>query len=106
MVIVMPMIISELSFFAESSERLESMKGIQLLSAMSMISTVMLIMLYSNINDTNKKMKQYLEIEKTLKETQKNYYEAMIQKEEDTNRFLHDVLNHIMCLRKLAEGKD
>lgn len=105
MAIVMPLTISGLSFFAESSESLESMKGIQLLSAMSMISTIMLIMFVLYINDTNKKMKQYLEIEKTLKETQKNYYEAMIQKEEDTKRFRHDVLNHIMCLRELAEGE-
>lgn len=103
MAIAMPLTISGLNFFAESSESLESVKGIQLLSAMSMISMVMLVMFVIYINDTNKKIKQYLEIERALKETQKNYYEAMIQKEEDTKRFRHDASNHIMCLRELAE---
>lgn len=106
MAIAMPLTISGLNFFAESSESLESIKGIQLLSAMSMISMVMLVMFVIYINDTNKKIKQYLEIERALKETQKNYYEAMIQKEEDTKRFRHDVSNHIMCLRELAEREE
>lgn len=106
MAIAMPLTISGLGFFAESSESLESIKGIQLLSAMSMISMVMLVVFVIYINDTNKKIKQYLEIERALKETQKNYYEAMMQKEEDTKKFRHDVSNHIMCLRELAEREE
>lgn len=101
--ITMPLTISGLGFFAERSKSLESIKAIQLLSAMSMISMVMLVMFVIYINDTNKKIKQYLEIERMLKETQKNYYEAMIQKDEDTKRFRHDVSNHMMCLGELAE---
>lgn len=106
MAIAMPLTISGLSFFAERSRSLESIKGIQLLSAMSMISMVMLVMFVIYINDTNKKIKQCLEMERALKETQKNYYEAMIQKEEDTKKFRHDVSNHIMCLRELAEREE
>ena len=48
-------------------------------------------------------MKRYLEMEKTLKDTQKNYYEAMLAKEEDTRRFRHDVLNHLIALGELAK---
>ena len=42
-------------------------------------------------------------MEKTLKDTQKNYYEAMLAKEEDTRRFRHDVLNHLIALGELAK---
>ncbi len=44
-------------------------------------------------------MKKYLETEKLLRQTQKSYYETMLQKEEDTRRFRHDIINHLMCLR-------
>ena len=99
----MPLTISGLSFLAERSGSPELIKWIQLLSAMSMISMVMLVMFVIYINDTNKKIKQYLEIERMLKENQRNYYEAMIQKDEDTKKFRHDVSNHMMCLGELAE---
>ena len=46
-------------------------------------------------------MKKYLETEKLLRQTQKSYYETMLQKEEDTRRFRHDIINHLMCLRQL-----
>lgn len=106
MAVAMPLTISGLSFFAEGIESLGTIKGIQLLSAISMISMVVLVMFVIYINNTNKKIKQYLEVERALKETQKNYYEAMIQKEEDTKKFRHDVSNHIMCLRELAEREE
>lgn len=101
--VTMPLTISGLSFFAERSGSPELIKAIQLLSAMTMISMVMLVMFVIYINDTNKKIKQYLEIERMLKENQRNYYEAMLQKDEDTKKFRHDVSNHMMCLGVLAE---
>lgn len=106
MAIAMPLAISGLNFFAERSREVEEIKGIQLLSAVSMLGMVMLIVFVIYINDTNKKMKQYLEIEQVLKENQKNYYEAVIQKEEDTRRFRHDILNHMICIRELAERSE
>ncbi len=106
MAITMPMTISGLNFFAEKSENLEQINSIRLLSAMSMIGMLMLVMFVIYINDTNKKIKQYLERERELKETQKKYYEAMLQKDEDTKKFRHDVSNHIICLRELAEREE
>lgn len=39
-------------------------------------------------------------------ETQKRYYETMLEKEEDTRRFRHDFINHLTCLRGFAEKED
>lgn len=101
MAVTMPLIISQLNLGVEN--RTASTKGIQLLSALAMLSMAALVMLVIYINHTNAKMKHYLDVEKALKETQKNYYEAVIQKEEDTKKFRHDVSNHMMCLQELAE---
>ena len=106
MVVAMPLTISGLNYFAERDHDSELTRGIQLLSAIAMISVVMLVLFVMYISDTNKKIKKYLEIEKVLKETQKNYFEAMLQKEEDTRRFRHDILNHMMCIRELASKEE
>lgn len=76
---------------------------IQLLSAMSMLGIVILGLILIYIYGMNQKMKSYLEIERMLKQTQKNYYEAVIEKEENTKKFRHDISNHIMCIGELAE---
>jgi sensor histidine kinase regulating citrate/malate metabolism len=40
-----------------------------------------------------------------LLEMEKKYYQMLLQKEEDTRRFRHDLTNHLMCLKNIA-GKD
>ena len=39
-------------------------------------------------------------------EQQKSYYELVLKNEEDTRRFRHDVLNHIMCLEDYLNSGD
>jgi hypothetical protein len=39
-------------------------------------------------------------------EQQKSYYELVLKNEEDTRRFRHDVLNHIMCLENYLDNGD
>jgi len=39
-------------------------------------------------------------------EQQKSYYELVLKNEEDTRRFRHDVLNHIMCLENYIDEGD
>ena len=103
MAVTMPLMISELNFFAECSKSAVFIRIIQLLSALAMMSMVALVIFIIYIYNSNAKIRHHLDVERTLKETQKNYYEAVIQKEEDTKKFRHDVSNHIMCLQELAE---
>lgn len=106
MAIAMPLTISGLKYFAQREQNPELMNGIQMLSTVAMLGVVMLVVSVIYISDANKKIQKYLETEKILKETQKNYYEAMLQKEEATRRFRHDVSNHMMCIRELAEEQE
>lgn len=106
MAFTIPLTVSGIVFFAEHNQNSEPLKGVRLLSAISMLSMVMLIMFVFYIDKTNKQIKKYLEIENTLKETQKNYYETIIQREKETQKFRHDILNHIICIRELAEQQE
>ena len=53
----------------------------------------------------NEKMKETVDIEKRLRNSQKNYYEMLLQKEEETRKYRHDITNHLMCLKALADDK-
>lgn len=66
-------------------------------------SIMMIILFLLYMNDTNSKIKKYLEIERLLNDTQKNYYETMLKKEEDTRRYRHDMINHLIYLQNLLE---
>ena len=103
MAFALPVTFSGLSYLSKEMNDPVFTKKMQILSAMFLFSLIALAMFIVFVNNTNKKMKKYLELEKTLKDTQKNYYEAMLAKEEDTRRFRHDVLNHLICVRELVE---
>lgn len=63
------------------------------------IMSIVLFLFYEN--DMNRKMKKYLETERMLKDTQKKYYEAMLEKEENTRKFRHDMVNHLIYVHNL-----
>lgn len=65
------------------------------------IGVLMLFALY--IRNADEQMKQIVENEILLKNMQKHYYEALLKREADTRRYRHDMVNHLICLRNLAE---
>lgn len=55
------------------------------------------------IRNTNEKMEQMIRSEILLKQIQKHYYKKMLEKEEETRRYRHDINNHLLCLQSLAQ---
>lgn len=72
------------------------------ISIISFMCIVYLVMIISYIFNENKRYREYLEKDALLMETQKNMYEVMMAKNEETRRFRHDISNHFMCLNELA----
>lgn len=103
MAIALPTTIVGLSYLGGKINDSALNRKLQILTVILLFSMLALAIFIIYVNDMNKKMKKYLEMEKTLKDTQKNYYEAMLAKEEDTRRFRHDVLNHLITLEELAK---
>ena len=54
----------------------------------------------------NEKTKKELEIERYLKEQQVNYFLRLLEKEEETRRFRHDIGNHLIVLSDLVASGD
>ncbi|KAB1435851.1 GHKL domain-containing protein [Candidatus Galacturonibacter soehngenii] len=62
------------------------------------------IMFY--IQNTNKRIEEMLKTERKLGEMQLKHYKVMLEREEDTRKYRHDINNHLICLNELVkEGK-
>lgn len=59
-----------------------------------------------HIRKVNETMDEMLQNEIVLKDMQKSYYEALLEKEEETRNYRHDMVGHLLCLESFAkEGK-
>ncbi len=54
--------------------------------------------------EQSQKYQKLLNMEKYINEMQKNYYLSLLERETDTRRYIHDINNHLMCLRALVDG--
>lgn len=103
MMIALPATVTGLDYLGGEINNPALTSKLQILTDVFLFSMIALAVFIIYVNNTNKRMKRYLKMEKTLKDTQKNYYEAMLAKEEDTRRFRHDVLNHLIALGELTK---
>ncbi len=58
------------------------------------------------IRNMNAKNEEMLQSELQLKEMQKKYYEALLEREEETRRYRHDLANHLICLESFVQKKE
>ena len=74
-----------------------------ILMIVSYFSIVVLGLFVIYIRKANENFKYLLETESLLRDSQKNNYELMLAKEEETREFRHDISNHIMCLNEMIK---
>lgn len=58
------------------------------------------------IRQVNRKLKKLVENELLLQDMQRHYYESLLEGEEDTRRYRHDIANHLLCINRLVEEND
>ncbi len=75
----------------------------KIITILATLSILGLMSIIYYVQDTNKRLKESITTEHLLQESQQNYYETLLEKEEETRRFRHDILNHFMCIQALAE---
>lgn len=57
------------------------------------------------LKNTYEKMELLFESERKLMKMSINNYELLLEKEEDTRRYRHDMKNHLICLKDLVENQ-
>lgn len=73
-----------------------------ILTAVSYFSIGLLGIFVVHIRHVNEKLDEMLQNEILLKKTERTYYEAMLEKEEETRRYRHDMIGHLVCLNAFA----
>lgn len=74
------------------------------LTAGNIIFLLTAIILLAN-NISKNRFKKISEINERLVESQARYYEMLLNKEEETKKFRHDINNHLNCMRLLFKDK-
>ena len=70
------------------------------------VSVWLLSLFVFYIMKVNEEINEARKRERELYAAQKNYYELLLRREEDTKQFRHDLQNHFVCLQELAEERD
>lgn len=85
----------------------QSIYGKNLIIGMSLSSLVLVVfcvLLIINSN-RNEHLKREAEITADLLETQKKYYTMLLEKENETSAFRHDIKQHLYCMHNLYNNK-
>lgn len=70
----------------------------------AVIAVIMWIVLYAD--RINNSLNDVYEIEKQMGEMKEQHYRMLLQKEEETRSYRHDMMNHFICLDQLIEEGD
>ena len=70
------------------------------------ICICLLCWLLMYLRGQNEEQNQLLAMERELNESQSNFYQALMAKEEETRKFRHDLNNHLFCLANMANKGD
>ena len=73
---------------------------------MANICMCLLCWLLMYLRGQNEEQNQLLAMERELNESQSNFYQALMAKEEETRKFRHDLNNHLFCLANMADKGD
>lgn len=73
---------------------------------MANICMCLLCWLLIYLRGQNEEQNQLLAMERELNESQSNFYQALMAKEEETRKFRHDLNNHLFCLANMANKGD
>lgn len=73
------------------------------LTALACMVGVVVFIIY--IKNANEKMEILIETERNLKQMQENYYTSLLEREENTRRYRHDMIGHLLCLDELSKSE-
>ncbi len=71
--------------------------------ACSYLGIGLLSRLLIKLRRQNDKMRELLEQEKRMGEMQMHYYQQLLEKEEETKKFRHDINNHLLCVKNMMQ---
>ena len=75
---------------------------IDLFSMVAFFSVFIVVFMVLHIYYLNERLKEAYHLECSLKEAQEAYYKILLDKEEETRKYRHDLSNHMICLKQIV----
>lgn len=95
--------ISLLQYISGEIEDAFVLKLMNILAIISFFGILVLLFVVFYIYRMNEKINDSYKMEKEMQKMQKIYYESLLEKENETRKYRHDMINHMICLKSLAE---
>lgn len=70
------------------------------------IATVVLVALFVHYFQKTQEYKLYEQVTREYNEQQKEYFGQMLKKEQDTRKFRHDIVNHLLVVKSLFQKNE
>ena len=86
------------------SQMFKNIAGIFIGLSYGSVGLLGIFMIY--IHRTNEKINGLLDVSKKLGILQKQHYESLLEKEEETKKYRHDMMNHMVYMNGLAKKKE
>lgn len=99
-----PLTVSLLTFAAEYIDMELFYKVTHIVAIFAFVSLIFLLVLIFIFREMNEKIRNSLYIEKRLISMQKKYYKELLAREEETRKFRHDIINHLICLKEFVHS--
>lgn len=83
----------------------DSFQGfIDLICIVAFVGMISVVIFIIYIQNANERMEKMVFIEHELKVMQEKYYKGLLNREEDTRKYRHDMHNHFLCLQQYAKS--
>lgn len=102
-------IVSEIVYLnvvAADSGNIKDRMIASILSLLTMISVCILFAVIIYMKNANEQIEYMLGLEHKMKMLEMEHYETLLKKEENTKRYRHDVMNHLIRLEELIKNKE
>lgn len=109
MIILLGIFLLMIGYFFYFTRDITTQKYIRtgvLLTVFAGIATVVLIILFVHYFQKTQEYKLNEQLAREYNEQQKEYFTKMLEKEQDTRRFRHDIANHLLVVKSLCQKNE
>lgn len=97
--------IGAIQFTFEYKLDIFSIIKVEYITILALICIILLIVLNFYLQKLYNLLEQTAQTERNLKEIQTAYYQSLLKKEEETRRYRHDMHNHLLYIKEMANSE-
>ena len=105
MVFILMLVITGLGYAEEYTSRENVRFLVDFVCFLAFIGMIILLLFIIYIKKVNEDMYNVVKTERSLKDMQERYYKELLNREEETRRYRHDMQNHLLCLSQYMKNE-